>query len=98
MDTGLKGMGKKKSYYSTEDITIPVLNTRSVTSKIKFVSKKIKEHINETEALSSNFIKDMISRGRYETYLKLVKIEVEKEVTNFIYQINIIVREQKKVY
>lgn len=96
MDTGLKGMGRTKNYYSTEDIAIPVLNTRSVPSKIKFIARKIREHLNETQALSNNFIKDMISRGRYETYLKLLKIDAGKEVTNFIYQINTLIREQRK--
>jgi len=98
MDKGLTGLGKKKDYYSTENVSIPIINTRSVKSTINFIAREIRERVKEGKGRSSRFMKEMISKGRYETHIKLVKIEVGKEITNFIYQINTIVREQKKVY
>ena len=105
MDTGLKGMGRKKNYYSTDEITITVINTRSVKSKVNMVARGIRERIKEmnTERIKKinsyhgQFIKDIISKGRLEIYIKLSKIDIGQEATNFIYQINSMVREQSKI-
>ena len=97
MDTGLKGMGRKKNYYSTDEITITVINTRSIKSKVNMVARGIRERIKEINLHRNNFVKDMISRGRFETYIKLSKIDVGQEATDFIYQINSLIREQRKI-
>ena len=97
MDTGLKGMGRKKNYYSTDDITITVINTRPLKSKVSMVAKGIRQQVKDMNTNSTGFIKDMISKGRYEIYIKLLKIDVGEELTNFMYQINSIVREQRKI-
>jgi len=91
MDIGLKGMGRKKDYYSTEDITIPVLNTRPLKSTINMLGRALREKVKE---IQDNTI---VTKDRFETYLKLLKIDKGEEVTNFIYQVNTIVRESKKV-
>ena len=98
MDTGLKGMGRRKQYYSTHDIIINVSNTRSVTSKISIIARRIREEIDEVNKTSGEFIKDMIRLGRFDIHLQLVKIDKGDEESNFIYKMNTVVREQKKAY
>ena len=97
MDIGLKGMGRKKDYYSTDKIVIPVTNIHSLKSTINMIGKILRERIKEIEDNSGLFIKDMIAKDRFEIYLKLLKIDKREEITNFVYQINTIVREPRKV-
>ena len=97
MDTGLKGMGRKKNYYGTNAITITVINTRSIKSQINVVARGIRERIKDMNANSNNFVKDMIARGRFEIYIKLLKIDKGSELTDFRYQINSVIKEQRNV-
>ena len=95
MDTGLKGMGRKKNYYDTNDITITVINTRPISLKIQMVAKGIRERIKDMSRKHGVFVREMIQRGRFEVYIKLLKIDKGDEVTNFVYRINSIIREQR---
>lgn len=97
MDTGLKGMGRRKNYYSTHDIVITVSNTRPVKSKINMIARRIREEIDEVNK-KSVFVKDMIRLGRFDIHLQLLRIDKGNEETVFIYRMNTVVREQKKVY
>lgn len=97
MDTGLKGMGRKKNYYGTEDITITVVNTHSIVSKINMVGRGLRQRIKDMNANSGHFVKDMIERGRFEIYIKLLKIDKGNELTDFKYRIDSIIREKGNI-
>lgn len=96
-NTGLKGMGRRKSYYSTQDIVITVSNTRSVKSKIGMIARRIREEIDEVNKTSGEFIRDMIRLGRFDVHLQLLRIDKGSDESVFIYRMNTVVREQKKV-
>ena len=95
MDTGLKGMGRKKNYFGTDDITITVTNARSIRSKINVIGKRIREHIKNLNTNSGHFVKDMIAKGRFEIYIKLLKVDKGDKLTDYTYRIDSIIREQR---
>lgn len=95
METGLRGMGRKKNYYATNKVTISVINTRSTKSKVNMVARGIRERIKDMNANGGHFVKDMIAKGRFEIYIKLLKIDVGVELTDFMYSINSVIREQR---
>lgn len=98
MDTGLRGMGKKKNYYGTDEITVTVSNSRSLKSKINMIGRGIREQLKEMNNDADHFVKDMTRLGRFEIYVKLLKIDrSEKDTTDFIYQVNSSIREQRNL-
>ena len=98
MDSGLKGMGKKKNYYETNEIVVTVSNSRSLKSKINMIGRSIREQLKEMNNNAGHFVKDMIRHGRFEMYIKLLKINRnEKETTDYIYQVDSSIKEQRNL-
>jgi len=89
--------GRKRDDYSVDEIVIPITNVHSLKSTINMIGRTLREKIKEIQDNSGPFIKDMVEKDRFEIYLKLLKIDKGEEVTNFIYQINTIVREPRYV-
>lgn len=95
MDTGLKGMGRKRDYFYSNQVVITVANINSVRNKVKIVAQELRDRVNAMNDKGSVFLKDMIRLGRFEIYIKLLKVVKGTNQTDFFYQVNSIVREQK---
>lgn len=95
MDTGLRIIKRNEKNYDTRDIIITIINTRSLSIQISMVARGIRERISEINDNSGEYLKDMVSKGRFEMYIKLLKIDKRQEVTDFTYQINRTIKEQR---
>lgn len=94
-NTGLKGMGRKREYFYSNQVVITVSNAHPVKDKVKIVAQELRDRVNKMNDKGSVFLKDMIRLGRFEIYIKLLRVVKGTKQTDFFYHVNSIVREQK---